>query len=78
MESDLDKEYLPIIVDPIRVCAAYTPKMGGKNSKGGDTWFNVADICFVEISFVGKNRSAHERPIKKSVFSTNRNELQGG
>jgi hypothetical protein len=34
VESDLDKEYLPIIVDPIRVCAAYTPKMGGKNSKG--------------------------------------------
>ena len=34
MESDLDKQYLAIIIDPIRVCASYTPKMGGKKSKG--------------------------------------------
>ena len=34
MESDLDKPYLSILVDPIRICAFYTPKMGGKSSKG--------------------------------------------
>lgn len=34
MESDLDKPYLSILVDPIRICAFYTPKMGGKSGKG--------------------------------------------
>lgn len=34
MDSERDVQYLSIIVDPIRVCASYTPKMGGKNDKG--------------------------------------------
>jgi hypothetical protein len=36
MTSELDRKYLSIIVDPIRICALYTPKMGGKTEGGYD------------------------------------------
>lgn len=33
-DSEQDQQYLSIILDPIRVCASYTPKLGGKNEAG--------------------------------------------
>lgn len=30
----MDQHYLALIVEPIRVCASYTPKMGGRNEGG--------------------------------------------
>jgi len=40
MEKNRDKRYLGILVDPIRVCASYKPKMG----RGGKEGLSLGDF----------------------------------